>query len=1278
MKQGMPWSVKGVDTNARDAAKEAARRAGMTLGEWLNSVISETAADGDKAEAGMEEKLQRLQRAAAETAAAAPKGANDLVSVLERAIAQSRQQAHGVEVRTAGAMEAMLRWIERTDRQRRDEMGSLAHAQERTSFALREALTLVTSRLDSMERTVESGRERELAPMRSALERLEGRMDDLDRRAAEGPIPETVAATLKQLEGRLVDVARRLDQNPDAGVAPDRIARIETTLGALVDMLRGPAAADDEGLLVADEPVAGADATSLDATLAQIRARQATLDEAAFLARTGAGDGRTAAQLDALRADIAGLTLRLDELGRVRQEPDLGAMRQDIAALSGAVRDLSPRHMIEGLEGALRDLARQIETNRSDALAQGASALSLDRLSGDVASLVSDLAPLKALGQLRDEIDQLGGRLDRLPQDLSQQDALERIAAEIADLKGLVESSAGAAQAAAPVEQAVARLAERLDQGLARQGLDQDAVAALQKSIEDMRWTLGALTEMERKPDPGLARMEERFDVLVEKLDTLAQRAVDPALTEIAERMARLQDTVDTRLAPPGEAGALGSLIASLNEKMDEASRPDATSGSLDALERQIHAMTEALGRTDDNVAALRSMETAIGDLFERIEEAKHSTIAAAEHAAEQAAERAAEVVAHQVMAKDVASQAAPEPQHAPQDHADRRTSQALEAVQDTMERIVERLAMLEADITSDRVRLMELAERSARQHEEARAAQPAPAPAPMNAAEKIAAAAAAAQAARALEASGSRPVRPEHRPASPPPAPAIPHADALALAAAARASMVPFAETAEPEQAATETAPQADEWPGDVPAGVAASAELPDDMLLEPGSGRPDVGDDEKADAPAEPSDAPMASFIASARLAARTAEAPAGRVSAKAQKKLDAAERAAAKAALASAKAATSGEAKASALGGFRRAVDNRRKPILLGLAALVLALGSAQLVRNVLLDGAPASPTSQDAPRKDQSSSVGSTTTAAPAGETPSETAQSAPSLLDPKSAAPGSFSTATDQGPKPGGLAPAKEPETVGAIGPAGAARTDAAAGDAKAGLPVADLPATFPAGLTKAASLGSPAASYEVASRYFDGRGVTRDLKTSLRWFERAATQGFAPAQYRLGSMYEKGLGVQADTVSARNWYRQAADRGNAKAMHNLGVLIAEGSNGKPDYEQAAVWFRRAADLGVRDSQYNLAILTARGLGVTANLQQSYTWFAIAAAQGDEDAGRKRDEVGARLDPATLAAAKAAADAFRPGKLDEAANDPGTPPGGWEGEASAAGKAKPKS
>lgn len=43
MASNSPWSVKGVDPEAREAAKIAARRAGLTVGQWLSQTILATA-----------------------------------------------------------------------------------------------------------------------------------------------------------------------------------------------------------------------------------------------------------------------------------------------------------------------------------------------------------------------------------------------------------------------------------------------------------------------------------------------------------------------------------------------------------------------------------------------------------------------------------------------------------------------------------------------------------------------------------------------------------------------------------------------------------------------------------------------------------------------------------------------------------------------------------------------------------------------------------------------------------------------------------------------------------------------------------------------------------------------------------------------------------------------------------------------------------------------------------------------------------------------------------
>ncbi|CAN5405347.1 hypothetical protein BH09PSE1_BH09PSE1_11100 [soil metagenome] len=45
MSAAAPWSVKGIDPKAREVAKDLARRSGMTLGEWLNTMIMDDGED---------------------------------------------------------------------------------------------------------------------------------------------------------------------------------------------------------------------------------------------------------------------------------------------------------------------------------------------------------------------------------------------------------------------------------------------------------------------------------------------------------------------------------------------------------------------------------------------------------------------------------------------------------------------------------------------------------------------------------------------------------------------------------------------------------------------------------------------------------------------------------------------------------------------------------------------------------------------------------------------------------------------------------------------------------------------------------------------------------------------------------------------------------------------------------------------------------------------------------------------------------------------------------
>jgi localization factor PodJL len=501
---------------------------------------------------------------------------------------------------------------------------------------------------------------------------------------------------------------------------------------------------------------------------------------------------------------------------------------------------------------------------------------------------------------------------------------------------------------------------------------------------------------------------------------------------------------------------------------------------------------------------------------------------------------------------------------------------------------------------------------------------------------------------------------------------------DLPAMAAAPAVTPAPAAAPA----AMRAAAPRAEQRP--------LTTSLPADHPLEPGTGAPRG----RASTPAERIAA------SEALLPPRPAGEPAGKAN------FIAAARRAAQAAAADASSEGSRGADerpgASMLGTVGGAISKRRRPLMIGIGVLLLVLGGFQLVSNYL--GARQMPSEASSVRENPPAAAPSTGSApnvlVPAPSlvppAPERRSESSPPDAGPARVAPAAEAVMTPPAgdaaaaePKPGAMAPAPAiPGAVNATNPTEITGSTAAPPPAVAvatppAVPAAPAeklpPSEIGAGLRNAAIVGNPAAEYELALRYTEGRGVPPSLEEAVHWFERAANHGLAPAQYRLGSLYEKGQGVKKDLDAARRLYTAAATKGNGKAMHNLAVLYAEGISGDPDYRSAAQWFRKAADRGVPDSQYNLAILYARGIGVEQNFAESYKWFALAAQQGDKDAGKKRDEVAARLDAQSLAAARAAVQSFTAEPQPAEAIEVKAPPGGWEkpaGGATHPPKAKP--
>ena len=129
----------------------------------------------------------------------------------------------------------------------------------------------------------------------------------------------------------------------------------------------------------------------------------------------------------------------------------------------------------------------------------------------------------------------------------------------------------------------------------------------------------------------------------------------------------------------------------------------------------------------------------------------------------------------------------------------------------------------------------------------------------------------------------------------------------------------------------------------------------------------------------------------------------------------------------------------------------------------------------------------------------------------------------------------------------------------------------------------------------------------------DGMAAYRngDYARAIELWRPLAEKGDVTAQYLLGNMYADGKGVTRDDKAALLWFQRAAEKGDAAAQYNLGVSYASGAGTLQNDAEAAKWFRRAADQGMAFAQLNLGLLYAAGRGVPQDNVVAMTWFQLA-------------------------------------------------------------------
>lgn len=551
MSERGPWSVKGIDQRAREAARDAARMEGVTLGEYLNKLILEVSSDArpnqnelrpsqsyNRAESALDQLARRVEAVEARSTLAITgidQSVMGLVARLERAEDGTSVIANHVdsfidELReTHAALSEKIQHLEADDRseQNLEALRSLEQALGKLATHVYEEGERQQEEGDAIRGRVEAGFTNLNERVEQVETRVESTLSDAAKRV-EKAVQEAelrTEGTQRQLADRFSTLERAVQQRfAEANEAEARLSRVEEDVsGALGSM--------EQTLLRVQERLNRAERTT-DAALKGLEGTFDSLDRR--LTEMTAAAGPEAVQR--LRAE---LEARFDGLaGELKSEIDAArqAMAQEIAQT--AVRDLTPD--VSGLKQDVQSLAdRFSEGEARSAQAFQSLGEQVSRISQSFDKRLEGLElrePVVGNDEaLRDEIASISERVDSRLNEIETREAsvIERVGEEVGRLADRLEarvarSETTSAQAIGQIGDQVATVAKRL------QSRQNEAFEALSTKMEDAR------LNQEARLSDALENMSERFEQL--HVDTSRQVSpVQKAIASLADRLDQLE-----------------------------------------------------------------------------------------------------------------------------------------------------------------------------------------------------------------------------------------------------------------------------------------------------------------------------------------------------------------------------------------------------------------------------------------------------------------------------------------------------------------------------------------------------------------------------------------------------------------------------------------------------------------------------------------------------------------------------------------------------------------
>jgi localization factor PodJL len=554
MNSRLSWSVEGIDPSVRERAEDAARRAGMSLGDWLNSTVGEPTPPNFRARPNQRPSQQ----------------APAVADIHQRLDAITRQIEH------------ISRPAPRHDVPRNDVRSEPPRGEAVVARQLNDAISRLDARLAQISNP---------APASPAQLEDQQRQADMVERAAAQVYRPSPPLSPASLDFAIAEIAARQSELDNTAPRP-MLPRSAPPMAPAMAPAAPPAPA-------------GPDFSSLERHLFKITSQIEALQRpdgieqsiAAFRVelteiRQAITEAMPRRAIESIENEVRSLSRRIDDTRQSGIDGQaLAGIESALSEIREVLRSLTPAEQLAGYDDAIRNLGAKLDLilRASD---DPSTVRQLESAIAALRSIVSNVASNDALVRLSDDLQTLSSKIDQLTRSEANSDSFAILEQRIAALTSTLESRErpAASESSEQIENALRALSDRLD----RLPVGNDNASAFAHLEQRVSFLLERVEASADHRGGNLGRVEDGLQDILRHLEN--QNASFAALA------------VSSRgVAEPADSGLVDVVKRELSDiRFNQSEAGRHTQDSLEAVHNTLGHVVDRLAMIEGDLRVVR------------------------------------------------------------------------------------------------------------------------------------------------------------------------------------------------------------------------------------------------------------------------------------------------------------------------------------------------------------------------------------------------------------------------------------------------------------------------------------------------------------------------------------------------------------------------------------------------------------------------------------------------------------------------------------------------